>query len=127
MMDLLIEKIQMKLERAVQDFNGMMGVYAQDTSNPENKVFVNEKIIFPTASSIKIAILIEFFRKAEQGIVDLLEPLTLNDEHIAAGSGVLLLPPRVGLNPRLLSQSSILIIRRINSAESSSRMVTITS
>lgn len=88
-MDLLIEKIQMKLERAVQDFNGMMGVYAQDTSNPENKVFVNEKIIFPTASSIKVAILIEFFRKAEQGIVDLLEPLTLNDEHIAAGSGVL--------------------------------------
>lgn len=88
-MNLLREKLQKKLERAVQDFNGVMGVYAHDTSNPENKVSVNEKVVFPTASSIKIAILTEFFRKAEQEIVDPSELLTLEEEHIIAGSGVL--------------------------------------
>ncbi len=89
MLDIMREKTQEKLEWLADDFPGVMGVYAVDPSDSLDALRVNEDVVFPTASSIKIAILAEFFRKAEAGLIDPMEPLTLRGEDVVPGSGVL--------------------------------------
>jgi beta-lactamase class A len=89
MLDIMREKAQERLEWLADDFPGVMGIYAVDPTDPENALRVNEDVVFPTASSIKITILAEFFRKAEAGLIDPLEPLTLRGEDVVPGSGVL--------------------------------------
>jgi beta-lactamase class A len=89
MLDIMREKTQEKIEWLADDFPGVMGVYAADPSDPENALGVNEDVVFPTASSIKITILAEFFRKAEAGLIDPMGPLTLRGESVVPGSGVL--------------------------------------
>ncbi len=87
MLDIMREKTQEKLEWLADDFPGVMGAYAVDPSDSLNALRVNEDVVFPTASSIKIAILAEFFRKAEAGLIDPLEPLTLRGEDVVPEAG----------------------------------------
>jgi beta-lactamase class A len=89
MLDIMREKTQERLEWLADNFPGVMGVFAVDPTDPENALRVNEDVVFPTASSIKITILAEFFRKAEAGLIDPMEPLTLRGEDVVPGSGVL--------------------------------------
>jgi beta-lactamase class A len=89
MLDVMREKTQERIEWLADDFPGVMGVYAVDPADPGNVLRVNEDVVFPTASSIKITILAEFFRKAEAGLIDPMEPLTLRGEDVVPGSGVL--------------------------------------
>jgi beta-lactamase class A len=53
------------------------------------ELLVNGDEVFPIASSIKIAILIEFFKKIESGEINPEELLTLRKSHKVGGSGVL--------------------------------------
>ena len=64
MLDLMREKTRERLDWLSDDFHGAMGVYAVDPSDPGNPFKVNADVVFPTASSIKIAILAEFIREA---------------------------------------------------------------
>jgi len=89
MLDIMREKTQERLEWLADNFPGVMGIYAMDPADPENALRVNEDVVFPTASSIKITILAEFFRKAEAGLIDPMEPLILKGEDVVPGSGVL--------------------------------------
>ena len=77
-----------RLETIAADLDGVMGYAIVDlTSGDRFARLANEP--FPTASSIKIAILYELFRQAEEGRVRLDEPRPVPKAARAAGSGIL--------------------------------------
>ncbi len=56
-----------------------------------DSVFVSADETFPTASVIKVAIVAELFTQAAEGRLSLDEPVTVRDENLVPGSGVLAL------------------------------------
>ncbi|UCD44203.1 MAG: serine hydrolase [Candidatus Bathyarchaeota archaeon] len=81
-------KLKGKLEEASSVFEGVMGIAVKDlTSGDEIGVDWDER--FLAASSIKISILIELFRKAKEGAVDLDERVSVEDDVKVGGTGVL--------------------------------------
>ncbi len=77
-----------RLETAAINFPGFMGVSVKDLSTgDEHHIYGDER--FLAASSIKVPILIELFRKAKAGAVDLDEGITVPDEVKVGGTGVL--------------------------------------
>lgn len=84
----LHSKLQRELERAAAGFDGVMGIAVQDLNGSE--VFtVNADMVFPQASSIKIPVLIELYRQAQNGNVKLDERVEVKKALAAGGSGVL--------------------------------------
>lgn len=68
--------------------DGVMGYEVVDlTSGARFGRLQNE--VFPTASTIKLAILYELFRQADEGRLTLDEPRLLDRRHVVGGSGVL--------------------------------------
>ena len=65
-----------------------MGVAVKDLGLDE-AYFINPDELFPVASTIKVAILIEFFNRVEKGTLNPLEPVLYKAEHKTIGSGVL--------------------------------------
>ncbi len=67
---------------------------AARSASPRNlktgeEVFLNADAMFPTASMIKIAILLELFRRREAGQLELDEMLTIRRKDKTAGSGLI--------------------------------------
>ena len=85
---ILWEKISKKIRRAADEFSGSMGVSVKDLST-ENMITINGNESFLAASAIKIPILIEFYRKARTGTLDLAEFTTITDDIKVGGTGVL--------------------------------------
>ena len=77
---------------AIQDradaFHGVLGVAAKNLTTGES-VFVNADTRFPTASSIKTAILVEAFRQIGEGKLQRDQIVTLREDEKVGGSGVL--------------------------------------
>ena len=88
-MSLLREKTAFMLEGMVDEFPGVLGVFAQSLTKQSEYFAINEDEVFPTASAVKIPILMEFFRKVEEGILDPSEVVVLDDDMKVGGSGVL--------------------------------------
>lgn len=85
---ILWEKLSKEIRRASNEFSGSMGVSVKDLST-ENMITVKGNESFPAASAIKILILLEFFRKARTGTLDLDEFTTITDDIKVGGTGVL--------------------------------------
>jgi beta-lactamase class A len=85
---LLKEKMLQQLREISDNLNGIMGIAAKDLISGE-EVLLNENLIFPQASSIKIPILIELYKQAEAGKIDLNKKLVLEKKVKVGGSGVL--------------------------------------
>ena len=84
--------LQQALERRIQaiadSVDGVMGYEVMDlTTGARFGRLQNE--VFPTASTIKIAILYELFKQADERRLNLDEPVTLDRRHVVGGSGVL--------------------------------------
>jgi beta-lactamase class A len=88
-MSILREKTQLVLETIAMESYGVIGIHAFDPDNPENEFAVNADEVFPTASIIKVPILLEFYRQVEDGTIDPMEVHPLSDEVKVGGSGVL--------------------------------------
>lgn len=88
MSDLIKEKLRRRLEAVAEDFSGVMGISVKDLVSGD-EFNINENEVFPVASSIKIPILMEFFRQAKSGILDLDSKITIKKEDKTKGSGVL--------------------------------------
>jgi len=87
-MNQILKKLEGRLEEAAAAFDGVMGIAVKDlTSGDEIGVDWDER--FLAASSIKIPILIELFRKVKAGAVDLEERVTVRDGVKVGGTGVL--------------------------------------
>lgn len=79
----------MALELIADEFNGVLGIHAFDPYDTSQEFEVNADELFPTASIIKIPVLLEFYRQVQEGELDASEVVPLNQDDVVGGSGVL--------------------------------------
>jgi beta-lactamase class A len=71
-------KLQQQIADVIKDFHGDIGVYVRDLKH--NKIVaINADTLFPTASIVKISILIGIMNKIEKGELDYHQRLTYTD------------------------------------------------
>jgi beta-lactamase class A len=83
-----IQKLQTKLEEAVRGFNGDIGIYVKNLRTG-NTVSINADTIFPTASIVKVPILLGIMDKISKGELKYDSSLTYKDSLLYAGSDIL--------------------------------------
>lgn len=77
-----------RLSTIAGSLDGVMGFSILGLESDE-RFERNAREVFPTASTIKLAILYELFRQADEGRVNLDETKTLDRRHAVGGSGIL--------------------------------------
>ena len=82
------KKLDQQLKPLIDSFHGTAGVYVRNLKTGK-EVAINADTIFPTASIIKVPILIGIFNKIEQGLLNYREPLLYRDSMSREGSGLL--------------------------------------
>lgn len=85
---ILWEKLSESIEWAAAEFDGVMGVSIKDLTTGD-ALSVNGDEQFLAASSIKIPILIELYKKARAGTLDLSKEVTVPDDVKVGGTGVI--------------------------------------
>jgi beta-lactamase class A len=70
-------------------WEGLYGIAVHDLDDPSVAVDVGGTQVLPTASSIKVAILLELLRQAQAGKVDLEQLIELHADEQLGGSGIL--------------------------------------
>jgi beta-lactamase class A len=86
--EILRTKLERELRQISDSFSGVMSIQFVDLTDG-TRVGVNEQLVFPQGSSIKIPILIELFRQAESRPAILRERQRLTPATRTAGSGVI--------------------------------------
>jgi beta-lactamase class A len=84
---LLFQKLDATIHETDRSLDGVMGVYLLDLATG-NTLALNADESFPTASTIKIAILAELFHQAQQGKLNLNDSYTLQSSDLVPGSGI---------------------------------------
>jgi beta-lactamase class A len=98
----VLEGLARRIEAAVQGLDGVAGVYVKDLTSGR-EIALRADQVFPQASTIKLALLYELYRQAEEGRIDLAEARPASGTR-AGGSGVLqFLSPGVVLSWRDLA------------------------
>ena len=69
--DALLAKLRARIEAVDASLDGALGLSVQDLKKGATVIELRPAEPFPTASSIKLAILYELYRQAEEGRVDL--------------------------------------------------------
>ncbi|HUC80669.1 MAG TPA: serine hydrolase [Flavisolibacter sp.] len=82
------KKLQRQIEELVKGFNGDIGVYVKNLKNGK-AVAINADTVFPTASMVKIPILIGVMDKVNRGELKFDQPLTYKDSLLYAGVDIL--------------------------------------
>nr|WP_091691901.1 serine hydrolase [Algoriphagus locisalis] len=83
-----IPDLTSEINDLLKTFNGDVGIYVEHLPSG-NKVEINADTIFPTASIVKIAILLGVFDKIEKGELHYREPLVYRDSIKYGGSGIM--------------------------------------
>lgn len=86
--ELLEQKLLARIAAFDREFDGVLGVAAIDLTTGREIAYHGDAV-FPQASSIKIPILVEMFKAARNGKLDLDEAVTLAPSEYVGGSGVL--------------------------------------
>jgi beta-lactamase class A len=108
-----------KLAAAIHEIeaglDGVLGIALKDLST--GKTFLlNEREVFPQASSIKIAVLYEVFKQAEEGRLELDELVALEESRKVEGSGVLFHLGRPSLSLSIRDLAVLMIVLSDNTA-----------
>lgn len=82
------KKLTLKLQKLVEGFNGDVGIYVQNLKTGEIAE-INADTIFPTASMIKVPIMIGVFDKIEKKELSYHQNLTYRDSLLYAGEDIL--------------------------------------
>jgi beta-lactamase class A len=82
------KKLQKEVQESIKGFSGDIGVYIKNIKNNKT-VMVNADTIFPTASMVKIPILIGIMDKINKGELDYHHNLTYRDSLLYAGVDIL--------------------------------------
>jgi beta-lactamase class A len=85
---ILKEKLLQDLTRISNDFDGVMGVEVVDLTD-SSRIGVNQNLVFPQGSAIKIPILLELFRRADRDASLLGTRHSISKATRTGGSGVL--------------------------------------
>lgn len=81
-------KTEARLRELAAGTSGALGVSALDLTSGE-RFAINENLVFPQASAIKVPVLMEVYKQAHEGKFSLTDLRRLDKEHKAGGSGVL--------------------------------------
>jgi beta-lactamase class A len=84
----LAAKLQSDLQRLAAAAPGVAGISVVDLSSGQ-RFGVNEGLVFPQGSAIKIPILIELYRRADLGELKLTDRLPVRRDNQVGGSGLL--------------------------------------
>lgn len=82
------KKLLTKLETAISGFNGDIGIYVKNLRTGKVTA-INADTIFPTASIVKVSILLGVMDKLEKGELQYEQSLTYKDSLLYAGSDIL--------------------------------------
>lgn len=82
------KKLQNKVEEIIQGFNGIIGVYIKNLKN-DKIVSINADTVFPTASMVKIPILIGIMDKINKAELDYHQQLKYRDSLLYPGVDIL--------------------------------------
>jgi beta-lactamase class A len=85
---LIHDKTEAKLREISSNVHGALGVTALDLTSGE-RFAINENFVFPQGSAIKIPILMEVYKQANEGKFKLTDMLRVNKAQQVGGSGVL--------------------------------------
>ena len=84
----LRRKLAAEIEKIAGSHDGVMGVAIKDLTTGE-EILINDQLIFPTGSSIKIPILIELHKQAAEGKYKLTDQRWVERQDKVGGSGVI--------------------------------------
>jgi beta-lactamase class A len=84
---ILWQKLDVFVQSENRKLDGVLGVAILDLTN-QHTLVLNADEVFPTASTIKIAILAELYRQAQQGKLKLTDTYTLQQSDLVGGSGI---------------------------------------
>jgi len=84
----LRRKLGAEIEKIAGSHDGVMGVAIKDLTTGE-EILINDQLIFPTGSSIKIPILVELHKQAAEGKYKLTDQRWVDHQDKAPGSGVI--------------------------------------
>ena len=82
------KKLEHQLKTLLDSFHGTAGVYTRNLKTGK-EVAINADTIFPTASIVKVPILIGIFEKIQQGDYTYHQPLVYRDSMAHGGSGLM--------------------------------------
>jgi len=84
---ILWQKLEATITDVDHNLDGVLAVAIMDLSTGQKYLFHADEVL-PTASSIKIAILAELYRQAQQGKLKLTDLYTLQQSDLVGGSGI---------------------------------------
>ena len=82
------KKLERELRSLIQGFNGDIGIYVKDLKK-NRVVMINADTVFPTASMVKVPILIGITDKINRGELNEEQPLQYRDSLLYAGVDIL--------------------------------------
>src|SRR5204863_1750441 len=82
------KKLQEKLQKAISGFNGDVGIYIKNLRTGKT-VSINADTIFPTASIVKVTILLGLMNKINNGELDYDSTLIYKDSLLYEGEDIL--------------------------------------
>lgn len=103
-----------RVEALAASAGGIVGLSATHLTSGE-RIALNEELLFPTASVIKVPLLVALYHEAAAGRVDLAERVALSAADRVAGSGVLQ-DLDAGLRPTLRDLATLMITVSDNEA-----------
>lgn len=109
-----LNALRQEVEALIAASDGTIGVAIQDLTT-RDETLVNADESFPTASVMKVPILVELYAQAERGQVDLNERIEFTSEWLVPGSGVLQ-DLAFGLQPTVKDLATLMITVSDNAA-----------
>jgi beta-lactamase class A len=111
----LARQFQRQLDSVAAAAPGVVGVAVEDLSSGDTFA-VNDSLLFPQASAIKVAVLLELVRRADVGTLTLSERVELRSAHQVGGSGVLRLFADRGSTLSLHDLAVLMVVLSDNTA-----------
>ena len=112
---LLDAKFRAAVGEVEAGLDGVLGLALKDLETGRT-FFINEREVFPQASSIKIAVLFEVFKQAEEGRLKLDEFIALEEGRKVEGSGVLFHLGRPSLSLSVRDLAVLMVVLSDNTA-----------